>query len=84
MDPPFFFLPISPLTLFQLFVFPYKGDFLLFLILIFFLKIHLFERERVHIERGGAEGEGEKVPNRLHTELRAQFQARSHDPEITT
>jgi len=33
---------------------------------------------------GGAEGEGKRVPSRLHTEHRAHVEAQSHDPEIRT
>ena len=34
--------------------------------------------------RGGAEGEGKRIPSRLYTQLGAQCRARSHNPEIMT
>ena len=41
------------------------------------------EKERAWAEEG-AEEEGESIPSRLQTKLRAQCRAQSHDPEIMT
>lgn len=40
--------------------------------------------ERESSQAGGAEGEGERIPSRLHAECRAQHRAQSHNPKMTT
>lgn len=51
---------------------------------VFFEDLCIYFREREHTQRGGSEGEGERILSRLRAECGVQCGTRYRDPEITT
>jgi len=56
----------------------------IFSILFLFKDLFIWEKERETAQAGGAEGKGERISSRLHTQHGARRRTQSHDPEIMT